>query len=282
MTTRAIDLDEIVAIDVHTHAERLPGRATGSGDARGPGGGRGVLRRPSAAADRPGGRRLLPRAADAGGDLHRRRRGRHGPPADRQRRRAGGRTRQPRRADPVRERRPAQGQARRAARPASWSRRGVRGFKFHPNTQAFWPNDRDHYPLYEVIAEAGLIALFHSGTTGIGAGMPGGGGVKLKYSNPMLRRRRRGRLPGARDHPRASLVPVAGRGAGDRRAQAERVHRSQRLGAEVLPGEPDPVHEHAAEAQDAVRLRLPADHSGPLAVGVRASCRSRTRSARWC
>jgi hypothetical protein len=62
---------------------------------------------------------------------------------------------------------------------------GVRGFKFHPNTQAFWPNDREHYPLYEVIAEAGLIALFHSGTTGIGAGMPGGGGVRLKYSNPM-------------------------------------------------------------------------------------------------
>ena len=36
-----------------------------------------------------------------------------------------------------------------------------------------------------MIAEAGLIALFHSGTTGIGAGMPGGGGVRLKYSNPM-------------------------------------------------------------------------------------------------
>ena len=62
---------------------------------------------------------------------------------------------------------------------------GVRGFKFHPNTQAFWPNDHAHYPLYQVIAEAGLIALFHSGTTGIGAGMPGGGGVRLKYSNPM-------------------------------------------------------------------------------------------------
>ena len=36
-----------------------------------------------------------------------------------------------------------------------------------------------------MIADAGLIALFHSGTTGIGAGMPGGGGVRLKYSNPM-------------------------------------------------------------------------------------------------
>ncbi len=62
---------------------------------------------------------------------------------------------------------------------------GARGFKFHPNTQAFWPNDRAWYPLYEVIADAGLIALFHSGTTGIGAGLPGGGGVRLKYSNPM-------------------------------------------------------------------------------------------------
>jgi predicted TIM-barrel fold metal-dependent hydrolase len=63
--------------------------------------------------------------------------------------------------------------------------RGARGFKFHPSTQAFWPHDRAHYPLYEVIAEAGLVALFHSGQTGIGAGMPGGGGIRLKYSNPM-------------------------------------------------------------------------------------------------
>jgi predicted TIM-barrel fold metal-dependent hydrolase len=62
---------------------------------------------------------------------------------------------------------------------------GVHGFKFHPNTQAFWPNNRDFYPIYEAIEGAGLISLFHSGTTGIGAGMPGGGGVKLKYSQPM-------------------------------------------------------------------------------------------------
>jgi len=61
----------------------------------------------------------------------------------------------------------------------------LRGFKFHPNTQAFWPNDRAFYPLYEAIAEAGKIALFHTGQTGIGAGMAGGGGVRLKYSNPM-------------------------------------------------------------------------------------------------
>jgi predicted TIM-barrel fold metal-dependent hydrolase len=62
---------------------------------------------------------------------------------------------------------------------------GVRGFKFHPNVQAFFPNDRAVYPLYEVIAEAGLPALFHTGHSGIGAGLPGGGGIRLKYSNPM-------------------------------------------------------------------------------------------------
>jgi predicted TIM-barrel fold metal-dependent hydrolase len=62
---------------------------------------------------------------------------------------------------------------------------GVRGFKFHPNLQAFHPNDPAVYPLYEALQELGVPALFHSGQTGIGAGMPGGGGVKLKYSNPM-------------------------------------------------------------------------------------------------
>jgi len=62
---------------------------------------------------------------------------------------------------------------------------GVKGFKFHPIIQGFFPNDRDVYPLYEVIAEARLPALFHTGQTGIGAGMTGGGGLKLKYGNPM-------------------------------------------------------------------------------------------------
>jgi uncharacterized protein len=62
---------------------------------------------------------------------------------------------------------------------------GVRGFKFHPNMQAFYPNDAKAYPLYEAIAEAGLPALFHTGHSGIGSGLPGGGGIRLKYSNPI-------------------------------------------------------------------------------------------------
>jgi predicted TIM-barrel fold metal-dependent hydrolase len=63
---------------------------------------------------------------------------------------------------------------------------GVRGFKFHPSIQGFAPNDRLAYPLYEAIEELGVPALFHSGQTGIGAGLPGGGGIRLKYSNPIL------------------------------------------------------------------------------------------------
>jgi predicted TIM-barrel fold metal-dependent hydrolase len=62
---------------------------------------------------------------------------------------------------------------------------GVRGFKFHPTYQAFYPNDRAAYPLYDAIQEAGVPALFHTGQTGVGAGMRGGYGMRLKYSNPM-------------------------------------------------------------------------------------------------
>jgi len=63
---------------------------------------------------------------------------------------------------------------------------GVRGFKFHPSVQAFYPNDRGAYPLYEAIEELGVPAVFHTGQTGIGAGTPGGGGIRLKYSSPLL------------------------------------------------------------------------------------------------
>ncbi|MCQ0989457.1 amidohydrolase family protein [Jiella marina] len=62
---------------------------------------------------------------------------------------------------------------------------GIKGFKFHPTMQGFYPNDRSAYVLYEAIAEAGCIALFHTGQTGVGSGMPGGMGMRLKYSNPI-------------------------------------------------------------------------------------------------
>ncbi len=63
---------------------------------------------------------------------------------------------------------------------------GVRGFKFHPSMQGFAPNDPAVYPLYAAIEELGVPAVFHTGQTGIGAGLPGGRGIKLRLSDPML------------------------------------------------------------------------------------------------
>jgi len=63
---------------------------------------------------------------------------------------------------------------------------GVRGFKFHPSLQGFSPADVSFYPLWEEIASLRVPALFHTGQTGIGAGLPGGRGIKLRLSDPML------------------------------------------------------------------------------------------------
>jgi predicted TIM-barrel fold metal-dependent hydrolase len=63
---------------------------------------------------------------------------------------------------------------------------GVRGFKFHPTLQNFDPSDEAFFPLYEEIQALGVPTIFHTGQTGIGAGLPGGFGLKLGLSNPML------------------------------------------------------------------------------------------------
>jgi uncharacterized protein len=63
---------------------------------------------------------------------------------------------------------------------------GLRGLKLHPSAQAFSPDDPRFRPLYEAAVELGIPVLFHTGTTGLGAGLPGGGGIKLGYSRPIL------------------------------------------------------------------------------------------------
>jgi uncharacterized protein len=62
---------------------------------------------------------------------------------------------------------------------------GLSGAKFHPGIQAFYPNDTRFAPLFEKITSLGIPALFHTGTSGLGANMPGGGGVKLDYTRPI-------------------------------------------------------------------------------------------------
>lgn len=62
---------------------------------------------------------------------------------------------------------------------------GLRGLKFQQAAQAFFPNDRQFYPIYEKAAELGIPVLFHVGTTGYGGGAKGGCGVRLKYIRPI-------------------------------------------------------------------------------------------------
>ena len=63
---------------------------------------------------------------------------------------------------------------------------GMRGLKLHPSAQGFAPNDTRFYPLYDAAVSLGVPILFHTGTTGLSAGVPGGGGIKLGYSRPVL------------------------------------------------------------------------------------------------
>ena len=146
----------------------------------------------------------------------------------------------------------------------------IRGFKFHPTLQGFFPNDRIAYPLYEVIAEHKLPAIFHSGHSGMGTGMPGGGGLRLKYSNPI-------HLDDvAADFPDMTIIiahPVlalAGRGAVGVPAQAQRLHRSVGLVAEIFSAAARAIREHAAQDAHVVRLGLSTDHAGSLDQGFPA------------
>jgi len=61
---------------------------------------------------------------------------------------------------------------------------GLKGLKFHPTMQQFDPGDERFYPLWARAEELGLICLCHTGTCGIGAGTPGAGGTKIRFSHP--------------------------------------------------------------------------------------------------
>ena len=62
---------------------------------------------------------------------------------------------------------------------------GLKGAKFHPSVQAFAPDDEGFWPVFARCEELGLAALFHTGTSGIGAGQPGGQGIRLDYARPI-------------------------------------------------------------------------------------------------
>jgi uncharacterized protein len=62
---------------------------------------------------------------------------------------------------------------------------GLRGVKFHPSLQAFAPDDPKYWPVFAACQQHGLLALFHTGTSGIGARQPGGQGIRIDYAHPL-------------------------------------------------------------------------------------------------
>jgi predicted TIM-barrel fold metal-dependent hydrolase len=62
---------------------------------------------------------------------------------------------------------------------------GLLGVKYQPPVQGFAPNDRQFYPIWELLQSLGAPVLIHCGTTAIGAGEPGGLGFKLGYAKPI-------------------------------------------------------------------------------------------------
>lgn len=65
------------------------------------------------------------------------------------------------------------------------SRLEMRGLKVHPQIQAFYPDDTRYEPLWKKAEELKLPVVVHTGTSGLGAGSPGGDGIKLDYSRPI-------------------------------------------------------------------------------------------------
>ena len=63
---------------------------------------------------------------------------------------------------------------------------GLSGFKFQQIAQGFDPSDPEHEELWATIEELGVPVVFHGGNSTLGAGSPGGRGLKIKYGNPML------------------------------------------------------------------------------------------------
>jgi predicted TIM-barrel fold metal-dependent hydrolase len=58
------------------------------------------------------------------------------------------------------------------------------GFHFHPIMGHFAVNDRRLYPLFETINALKAPVMIDVGTTGMGAGMPGGMGARIRHAHP--------------------------------------------------------------------------------------------------
>jgi len=63
---------------------------------------------------------------------------------------------------------------------------GLRGLKLHPTLQDFDPADPALAPFFATAAELGLVIVTHAGTSALGAGEPGGQGLRIDLARPLL------------------------------------------------------------------------------------------------
>lgn len=63
---------------------------------------------------------------------------------------------------------------------------GLRGVKLHPTLQDFDPGAEALAPFFAAVADAGLHVLTHAGTSALGAGEPGGQGLRIDLARPLL------------------------------------------------------------------------------------------------
>ncbi len=155
----------------------------------------------------------------------------------------------------------------------------VRGFKLHPPLMRFSPDDRAVYPFYERVQAARLPLVFHTGHSGIGTGVRGGGGIRLKYGNPM---------PiddVAVDFPDLPIVLAHPSFPWQDEAISICLHKPNVFidlsgwSPKVFLAGARAVREHAAAREGAVRFRLPADHARPLAARLRRAAYPRRGAA---
>lgn len=79
---------------------------------------------------------------------------------------------------------PAKGEVAMAQAKKAVRELGMIGFHFHPIMQHFAVNDRRYYPLFELIDSLKAAVMIDVGTTGMGAGMPGGLGARIRHAHP--------------------------------------------------------------------------------------------------
>ena len=62
---------------------------------------------------------------------------------------------------------------------------GLKGIKIHPQLQLIRPDDEKISKVFEIADENKLPVVIHTGITGIGAGVKGGGGLPLELGKPI-------------------------------------------------------------------------------------------------